>query len=212
MKKQHEIDYLPSPFTNAIKAARVAYYEKDCSVEECAQKICREPRSGAFLSSLTAAVKCGLIYRSKGRVLPTKLCAQAFGAPEESAARHYSLQQAFLSIDLHARVYERFRGKKLDKSALAQFLSRDLGFEKAPTALAKAFLDGAQETGLMTDGILAEEPLLEDREQDIEGRKIHVTTIIQDGDSEFISKDTVDSASLSRHFLKVARRFGHEFE
>jgi hypothetical protein len=106
------VDYPHASFKSAFEvASAVDYLGGSCSSESCAERM-KKKVSGAFKSTITAALKHGLITSKKDVLSITELFRlHKLGYNEQEKLEF--LRKSFLMPILYSKIYERFRGKEL---------------------------------------------------------------------------------------------------
>jgi hypothetical protein len=149
--KRAELPYLL--FESAISVVGELYSRGGGAVskDDFGTLIKNSVKSSSFIRKLNAMKNFGLVETSGSDIRLTDL-GNIIAAPESPQQRAQSLAQAFLSIDLFRRAYEKFKGGILPER---QFLANSFQALGAPAALkdgwAQQFRDSGIAAGLLRD-------------------------------------------------------------
>ena len=166
------VEYPRRSLRYALKLAEaVASLGGKCSVETCAESM-KKKVSGAFAALVSAAVKYGLVTSKSGQLAVTEQFNKYRLAYDEEEKREL-LRQAFLNVPLFSQVFTRFRNGKLPPGdILTKILIREFGVnENRASAIHQYFIEGATESGLLTeDGKFVESDAAE---REVEQTPVH---------------------------------------
>ena len=182
------VEYPRRSLRYALKLAEaVASLGGKCSVETCAESM-KKKVSGAFAALVSAAVKYGLVTSKSGQLAVTEQFNKYRLAYDEEEKREL-LRQAFLNVPLFSQVFTRFRNGKLPPGdILTKILIREFGVnENRASAIHQYFIEGATESGLLTeDGKFVESDAAE---REVEQTPVHdaadqpiATSVATDGE------------------------------
>ena len=172
------VEYPRRSLRYALKLAEaVASLGGKCSVETCAEGM-KKKVSGAFTALVSAAVKYGIVTSKSGQLAVTEQFNKYRLAYDEEEKREL-LRQAFLNVPLFSQVFTRFRNGKLPPGdILTKILIREFGVnENRASAIHQYFIEGATESGLLTeDGKFVESDAAE--------REVEQTPVHDDADHQ----------------------------
>ena len=165
------VEYARRSLRDALKLAEtVSRLGGKCSVETCAESM-KKKVSGAFSALVNAAVKYGLVTSKSGELAVTELFNEYRWAYDEEEKQKL-LRQAFLNVPLFSQVFTRFQNEKLPEDILTKVLIREFDVkENLASAVHQYFLEGATETGLLTEDGKFVESNAEERE--VEQTPVH---------------------------------------
>ena len=148
-----------------------------CSIETCAESM-RKKVSGAFSALISATVKYGLVTSKSGELAVTEQFNNYRLAYDEEEKRQL-FRQTFLSVPLFSQVFTRFRNGELPPGhILKKIMIREFGVnENRASAIHQYFIEGATESGLLTeDGKFVESDAAE--------REVEQTPVHDDADHQ----------------------------
>ncbi len=141
------------PFATFRSCLQVAEAVDDlggiCSVETCAEKLGKQPTSGAFRMIISSAVKYGLISNNRGSLnLTSEYRLQKHAYTEEERANIQ--QELFLRPEVFNNLHQRFIGKSLPVSMLDKIMIREMGVDdKTASRVSGYFVKGLKEVDLL---------------------------------------------------------------
>lgn len=145
-----QIDYPRASMKNSLALCdAVNDLGGECSIEMAAEKLGKQPSSGAYRALVGAAVKYGLLVSKKGQLAVTQLFRDiklAYDQEEEIK----EMQKAFLSPPLFASVFSRFEDRPLPVNHFEKLLIREFDVpDNFASRVASYFLEGAKHCGLL---------------------------------------------------------------
>lgn len=147
-----QIDYPRASLKNSITVAdAVNDLGGQCSAALAADKLGKQPTSGAYKALVGACVKYGLLSNKKGQLEISQLYRDIILAYDELEANR-SRQKAFLSPPLFQAVFNRFENKPLPVSHFEKLLIREFDVQdQYASRVSGYFLEGAKQCGLLGD-------------------------------------------------------------
>lgn len=124
----------------------------ECSAAMAADKLDKQPKSGAYHALVSSAAKYGLLNNKKGQLSITPLYRDIKLAYDESEAQKV-IQKAFLTPPLFAAIYDRFENKPLPVSHFEKLLIREFDVpDNFASRVSKYFIEGAKASALLGEG------------------------------------------------------------
>lgn len=161
-----QIDYPRATLKNSLQLAQaVDDLGGQCTTELAADKLNKKV-SGAFNALIGSAVKYGLLTSKSGQLAVTQLFRDHKLAYSSDEAKKV-LIKSFLSPPLFSRVTVRFNGIELPVSHFEKLLIREFDVpEQMGSRVAKYYLEGAKQCGILNSKNILKSGNHEEDEQD----------------------------------------------
>jgi len=151
---KREVSSIAFPYDDLDSAAQIALavhqlHGSEAEVEQIAAHLKQSPKSSGFRTQIAAAKTFGLITGSQGVMTLTGLGTRICDSQQEKAAR----AEAFLTVELYKRIYEKFKGGVLppDNGLETAIVSMGVA-QKQKERVRQIFKRSAQQAGFFQFG------------------------------------------------------------